>query len=158
MGLIAFQPAQRSGQAPEFREFTIESSATFTIGAPLQRDATPADIEEHAGGATVTGIIGVAMFGATSGVPALKGSTSYGTKMTVGIANTDQIFLGQMMNASVLQTPNTANNGVSYGMIKVSGDWFVDEADTTNVVLTILTIYPNIKAVLFKFISTAIGL
>ncbi len=157
MGLIAFQPSQRASGAPEYREFDIQASATFTIGAPLQRDSTPADIEEHGGGATVTGIMGVAMFGATSGVPALKGSTSYGTKMIVGIANTDQLFLGQMMNASVLQTPNSANLGVDYCMIKVSSSWYVDEADESNVVLTILKIMPDIKAVLFKFIPSAIG-
>ena len=156
-GLIHIQPAQRASGAPEYTEFAIQAAATFNQGAPLQRDATPSDIEEHAGGATVTGLVGFAMFGATAGVPEAKGSTGYGTTMLVAIANTDQQFLGQLTNAGSIVAPDSGNLGVSYGLLKVGSDWFVDETDTTNVHVTVTHIYANIKAVLFKVISTVIG-
>ena len=157
MGLIPFQPAQRASGPPEFREFDIDGSATFTIGAPLKRASAPSDIEEHGGGGDVTDIIGVALFGASSGVPAAKGSTAYGTKMTVGIANLDQLFLGQLTNASAVVTP--ADSDIrTYGMLEVGGSWYVDQEDMGQVVLQVITIYPNIDAVLFKFLAAAISL
>ena len=156
MGLIPFQPAQRASGAPEYREFDIQAAATFATGAPMQRDTTPSDIEEHVGTTTVTGIIGVAMFGSSTGVPDGKGSTAYGTKMIVGIANTDQLFLGQLTTASAVVTP-TKSDIQDYGMLKVGSNWFVDQDDTGNVVLQVVKIYPNIDAVLFKFIPSAIS-
>ena len=156
MGLIPFQPAQRASGAPEYREFDIDGSATFTIGAPMQRAGTPSDIEEHSGDTDVTDLIGVALFGATSGVPAAKGSTAYGTKMIVGIANLDQLFLGQLTASGAVVTP-TDSDIRTYGMLKVSNDWYVDQDDTGNVILQVIKIYPNIDAVLFKFNSAAIS-
>ena len=156
MGLIPFQPAQRASGAPEYREFDIQASATFTHGSPMQRDATPSDIEEHDGGAVVTGIIGVSLFGVDSGVPSAKGSTAYGTTVIVGIANADQLFLGQLSASSAVVTPTSADKR-TYGMIKVVDDWYVDQDDTTDVVLQVITTYPNIKAVLFKFLTASIS-
>ena len=157
MGLIPFQPAQRASGPPEYREFDIEGSATFTIGAPMQRNSgAPSDIEEHDGGSDSTDLIGVALFGATSGVPAAKGSTAYGTRMTVGIANLDQLFLGQLTASSAVVTP-TDSDIRTYGMLKVSNDWYVDQDDTGNVILQVVKIYPNIDAVLFKFLAAAIS-
>ena len=157
MGLIHFQPAQRASGAPEYREFDIQAATSFTIGAPMQRNGgTPSDIEEHDGDTDVQDIIGVALFGATSGVPAAKGSTAYGTKMTVGIANLDQLFLGQLTSASAVVTP-TKSNIRTYGMLKVTNDWYVDRDDTGQIVLQVIKIYPNIDAVLFKFNAAAIS-
>ena len=157
MGLIPFQPAQRASGAPEYREFDIQGSATFTTGAPMQRNGTPSDIEEHAGSSTTTGIIGVALFRATSGVPAAKGSTAYGTRMIVGIAHPDQLYLGQLTNAGAVVTPTTSDIR-TYGMLKVTNDWFVDQEDTGgDVILQVVTIYPNIDAVLFKFLAASIS-
>lgn len=155
-GLIHFQPS-RSNLAPEIRNENIQSSATFTIGAPLQRDTVEDDVEEHAGGATVTGIIGVAMVGVASGVPAAKGGTAYGTTIPVAIAGQTVEFLGQLINSGTVQTPDDSNEGTQYGMIKVSNNWYVDEADTSDVVLTVTKVLPEIKAVLFKFLASAIA-
>ncbi len=157
MGLIRFQPSRRASGAPEYKEFDIQASATFPDGAPMQRDTVESDIEEHAGGATVTGIIGVSAFGASSGVPAAKGSTGFGTRMGVSIAQQDTEFVGTMINAGVVQTPNAGNDGTQYGMIKVVGEWYVDEADTSDVVLTITDFDANRQIVFFKFLASAIA-
>ena len=157
MGLVRFQPSRRSAGPPEYKEFDIQASATFPQGAPLQRDTVESDIEEHAGGATVTGIIGVAMYGVSSGVPAAKGSTAFGTRLTVAIANRDTVFVGTMINASVVQTPNSGNDGTEYAMIKVSGEWYVDEADVTDVVLTVVDFDANRLIVFFKFLDSAVS-
>ncbi len=157
MGLIRFQPSRRSSGPPEVKEFDIQASATFPHGAPMQRDTVESDIEEHAGGATVTGIIGVSEFGVSSGVPAAKGSTGFGTRVLVAIAQQDIEFAGTMINASVVQTPNAANDGTQYGMIKDGGEWYVDEADTSDVVLTITGFDANRQIVFFKFLQSAIA-
>ena len=157
MGLVRFQPSRRAAGAVEYKEFDIQASATFPHGAPMQRDTTPSDIEEHAGASNVTGIIGVAMFGASSGVPAAKGSTAFGTRMTVAIANRDTEFVGTMINAGTIQTPASTNDGVEYAFIKVSSEWYVDEADTTDVVLTITGFDANRKLVFFKFLDSAVS-
>ena len=157
MGLIRFQPSRRASGAPEVKEFLIQGSATFTDGAPMQRDTVEGEIEEHAGAANVTGIIGVSMFGASSGVPAAKGGTAFGTKMLVAIAQQDIEFVGTMINGSTVQTPNAGNNGTDYGMVKVSDEWYVDEADESNVVLTITGFDANRKIVFFKFLASAIA-
>ena len=157
MTLIRFQASRRASGPPEVREFDIQASATFPSGAPMQRDTVPNDIEEHAGAGTTTGIIGVSMFGVSAGVPAAKGSTAYGTRVQVAIANRDTEFIGTMINAGTIQTPNTLNDGVSYGFIKVSGEWYVDEADTSDKVLVITGFDAGIQAVWFKFLSGSIS-
>jgi len=157
MGLIRFQPSRRSSGSPEYKEFAIQSSATFPSGAPMQRDTVPADIEEHAGAGTTTGIIGVSMFGSSSGVPAAKGSTAFGTKMIVAIANRDTEFVGTMINGSTVQTPVAANNGVAYGFVKVSGEWYVDEGDTSDTVLTVTGIDINRLLIFFKFLDASVS-
>jgi len=157
MGLIRFQPSRRAAGAPEYKEFDIQASATFPNGAPMQRDTVESDIEEHAGGNNVTGIIGVSMFGVSSGVPAAKGSTAFGTRLTVAIANRDTEFAGTMINSTTVQTPNSGNDGTEYGMVKVSGEWYVDEADVTDVVLTITGFDANTQIVFFKFLDSAVS-
>ena len=156
MGLIRFQPSRRSGGAPEVKEFDIQAAATFPDGAPMQRDTVESDIEEHAGSGTTTGIIGVAMFGVSVGVPAAKGGTAFGTRVLVAIARQDTEFVGTMINGSTIQTPNSGNDGTDYGFVKVSGEWYVDEADESNTVLTITGFDANRQIVWFKFLAASI--
>lgn len=158
MGLIRFQPSRRSGGAPEVKEFDIQSSASFPDGAPMQRDTVESDIEEwDPSGNNVTGVIGVSMFGVSSGVPAAKGGTAFGTKVLVAIANRDTEFVGTMINGTTIQTPNSENDGTEYSVLKVSGEWYVDEGDTSDVVLTITGFDANRKVVFFKFIDSAVS-
>ena len=42
-------------------------------------------------------------------------------------------------------------------MVKSGSDWYVDAADITNVHLTVTKEMPEINAVLFKFLATAIS-
>jgi len=157
MGLTRIQPSRRASGPPEYKQFAIQAAATFPQGAPLQRDTVESDIEEHAGGSTVTGIIGVAMFGVSSGVPAAKGGIAYGTTLTVAIANGDTEFVGMLINSTTIQTPAAGNDGTNYGLVKVSGEWYVDEADTTNVHVTVTGFDANRKLVFFKFLASAVS-
>jgi hypothetical protein len=157
MGLQRFQTARRASGPPEIAEFDIEATATFSAGAPVQRDATPNFIEEFAGGAVVVGIVGVALFGVEAGVPAGKGSTAFGTRVLIEIANHDQEFWGQLTNGGSVVSPSSADEGVEYGVLEVGGEWFVDQADTGDVVLTVTRAYPEIDTVLFKFLASAVS-
>jgi hypothetical protein len=155
MGLMPFQPARKAEGSCEVRQMTPTASASITNGAPVQRNATdPEKIEEATGGATVTGIIGVAIAAAVSGTP------EFGDTIPVAIASQDQEFLGQIWDVSggVVALPVKATHeGVEFGVVEISTRWYVDEEDTTDHVVRVTKVFPEIYAVLFKFISTAIG-
>ena len=155
MGLIRFQPAKRPQGGLDIRSFPIVAANSFARGAPVTRGSTPSQVQEHGGGATVTGILGTALVGADTGVPDGKGSTSYGTEVLVALADTTTEWIGTLYNSGVVE-PDSDNLGVSYGIVKVSGEWYVDESDTSNVVLKVTGIFASMNAVLFKWISTAI--
>lgn len=150
-----FQPSKLNGLgAPEVAEYAPQAAATFTLGAPLQRDASPEFVEEHAGAATVTGILGVALQACAAGV------ADFGSRIQVAKAEQNIEFLGQVINAGVIQAiaGDGTHLGVAYGMLKHTDDtWYVDQADTTNVVLTVTKELPQIDCVLFKFLASAIA-
>jgi len=156
MGLIRFQPAVKPDRGFEVRQLTPEAAATIAIGEPVQRNAgSPEFIEAHAGGATVTGILGVALAPATTGTPL------FGSTIGVAMANTDTEFLGQIWDVSggaVATAAVGTHEGVSFGYVEpTAGEWYVDEEDTTNVVLRVTRVIPQWNAVLFKFLASAIG-
>lgn len=153
--MIHFQPARSNLGAPEVEEIAPDAAATIALGAPLQRTSgDSSEVEEHAGTDTVTGIVGVALQAATSGTP------DFGTKIQVAKANQQTAFLGQVYDVSASAVATVAGDGTylgnDYGFIEVSGEWYVDEEDTTHVVLTVVKELPELNAVLFKFISSAI--
>jgi hypothetical protein len=153
MGLIYFQPSAGS-EPPEILHYTPESTATLTLGEPVQRDTNPELIEAHAGTTTVTGILGTALGTCVSGVVPHPGS-----KVMVAIANRKTLWLGQVwdVSASAVATAAVATHeGVEFGMVEASGNWYVDEEDTSNVVLRVVRVLPQINAVLFRWIGSAI--
>ena len=157
MTLIRIAPSRRASGPPEVKEFDIQAAATFPVGAPLSRDAVEKDIEEQTGLSTGDSIVGVAMVGVSSGVPAAKGSTAFGTRILVAIASRDTEFIGTMINATVVQTPNSGNDGTLYPLVKVSNEWYVDESTNNNPVVLITGFDAGIRAVWFKFIASVIG-
>lgn len=154
MGLIYFQPS-RFGAAPEIIHYQPTSSATLALGEPVQRNSgDPELIEAHAGGATVTGILGTSMGLVTSGV------VPYGSTVQVAIARRDTLWLGQVYDVSASAVATAAagtHEGNTYGMVEpTAGQWYVDEEDTSNVVLRVVKVLPKINAVLFRWIGSAI--
>jgi hypothetical protein len=154
MGLIYFQPSQGS-EPPEVLHYAPTSAATLTLGEPVARDGSdPEQVAAHAGGATVTGILGTAMGTVASGSMPHPGS-----KVMVAIANRKTLWLGQVydISASAVATAAAATHeGVQYGMVEVGGSWYVDEEDVTHVVLRVVKVLPQINAVLFRWIGSAI--
>ena len=149
-----FAPARKSSGAFEVRNALVESSATIVKGAPLARDNTNTDeVLEHAGGNTVTGIVGVAGEDATAGTP------EFGPDLLYYVASQEVEFVGQVINGGTVQTISTTPGefeGNEYGIIKDGGEWYVDGADEVDVVLRVTKEIPEINAVLFKFIASAI--
>lgn len=163
MGYVAIHAARKSGGAPTIQNFPIESAASFKQGSPVARDGTNTEnIEEHAGGATVTGLLGFATVGVSAGLPEAKGDTPYGTRIPVEMASDDEVdWIGMLLNADAIVTPDPAvHEGVSYGLIKhsVDGWWGVDEADTTDVHVRVIKCLPEVNCVLFKVLPSVIGL
>ncbi len=154
MGLIYFQPSRREGP-PEILHYEPESSATIALGEPVQRNSSdPELIEAHAGGATVTGILGTALGTADAG------EVPFGSTVQVAIARRDTLWLGQVYDVSagaVATAAKATHEGNEYGMVEpTAGEWYVDEEDTSNVVLRVVRVLPQINAVLFRWIGSAI--
>ena len=152
MGLHYFQPS-RGSEPPEIVHYVSEGSATFKLGAPLTRATAPEEVEEHSGTTNVTDILGTAMG------PATSGAVPYGATVMVAIANRKTLWLGQIWDVSgsaVATAVAATHEGAEFGMVKISNDWYVDEEDTTDVVLRVVKVLPKINAVLFRWIGSAI--
>ena len=160
MGQIAFAASRRPSGAFQVQNFDLKSDAAFNIGAPVKRNSTANQILEFGGGADVTGLLGFAIGGATAGLPKAKGTYAFGTTVGVYMANEDTEYVGQIVSgdSDTVLVP-AATDLRTYGIIKstTTGNWYIDQGDTTNVVLTVTQLLPEINAVLFKLISTAIG-
>jgi hypothetical protein len=154
MGLIYFQPSQGS-EPPEILHFTPTATATLTLGEPVQRNSSnPNQIEAHPGGSTVTGIVGCAMGTVTNGAMPHPGN-----KVMVALANRKTLWLGQVYDVSggvVATVSPSAHEGRDFGMIEVGGRWYVDEEDTTDVVLRVVRVLPQLNAVLFRWLGPAV--
>lgn len=155
----SFRPARSNLGAFEVEELEVESTAEIDIGAPLQRNDSDASVvEEHAGGDTVTGIIGVALQGTSA-----AGTPDFGGKVQVAKASQQTAFIGRVLDtgADPDAVATVAGDGTylgnEYGMIKSGDVWYVDEDDTTDVVLTVIKELPERNAVLFKFLASAIA-
>lgn len=156
MGFIAFKPSRRPSGSWEVEDMTPHGSATLAIGEPVQRNSSdPELIEPFAGGATVTGLLGFSGAVVTSGVP------NYRTKITVYKANLDTEFIGQIWDVSegvVATVAAATHEGNQYGIVEpTAGEWYIDEEDTSDVVVTVTRVLDEINAALFKVISSAIG-
>lgn len=151
------QPAQfPHGGWPEGTDRVPGSDQTYPTGTPVTWATGSQELDEHALGATVTGIAGVSMEGVSAG-------DAHNPSGTVNFAKATRsnVFVSKLVNGSgVVQTPDAANIGLSYGLLKVGTGldmWFgVDESDTTNVVVKVVGIDTERDLVFFKFIESAI--
>ena len=148
-----------NGGFPENDARTPASDQTFPAGTPVTWDTAAQDLNEFAGGATVTNLLGFSYEGVESGV-----AENPSGKVNLALSSRSNIFMGKLVNGSgVVQTPDSANINVNYGILKVSTLmnqwWGVDEADTTDVVVEVIGIDTDIDdtgVVFFKVIESAI--
>lgn len=151
------QPAQFPyGGFPEGDERTPGSDQTYPKGVPVTWSTASQELDEHAGGATVTNILGVSLDGVEAGV-----AQNPSGKVNFAYAGRGNVFMAKLINGSgVVQTVDAANINVTYGILKVSTGmnqwWGVDESDTTNVVVEVISIDTELNVVFFKFIESAI--
>lgn len=165
---LPFTPAYvETGEMYSTIHYPVRSGETFVGGAPLTINAGEVDEIDTD---DVTLIVGVA---------ASKNASAFGYDMadsptvvtgrvdTVPVfrATRDTVFQGQLSNGtSNLVLPDNANVGVAYGVIKQSdGTWTVDEADTTNDVVTVIDyVLPGAECsdpfglVYFKFLQSTL--
>lgn len=160
MSVRQFQPGQKADGAPRVQQMLPTAASTFKIGVPVRRNAgDPNKIEAHPGGATVTGIIGVAGAGVASGIPEAKGSIAYGTTIPVYKAESDVTFLGQVTDGADAHTVagDGSIKGRDWGFVVNSGEATVDIGDAVDVVLRVIEEYPEINMVAFKFLASAVA-
>lgn len=144
-----------SGEAPSVLSIAITAAQTFKKGALLKQTAAGTVSERTA---VTDKCTGVALQDAFSG---------YGS----GAANAPTIITGQNLEASVAiadavtvfscrgvnggtdpLTPIQADVGVSYGVLKTGGgDWVLDKANVTNLVVEVVDIDVDAKIFFVKF-------
>ncbi len=147
---IQIQPSRfPSAEVPSVDNRGIVAAQTFNRGAPIQLSSGNA--QEHPGGATVTGIYGFSLEDVDNG--ASSGANS--TQVAIAIADHDTWFMGQLDNAGAVVAPDSGNLDTDYGLIKTGDDWFVDETDTTNVVVTVRDFDVDLNVVWFTVLPSA---
>jgi hypothetical protein len=140
---LPFRPAYiEGGGTVPIRHYVVKSSETFVAGAPLTINAGEVDEIDTDDVTLIVGVAGAAnatAFGYDAGdSPTVI--TGRSDTVPVHVANRSTVFQGQLSNGTFsLVVPDAANVGTAYGIIKQSdGTWTVDEADTTNDVVTVI--------------------
>lgn len=141
---------------PENDRRTPGSDQTYPKGTPVTFDTGSQELDEHAGAAVVTNILGVSYEGVESG-----DAQNPDGKVGLASAARSNVFLAKLTDGSgTVVVPDEANLNVEYGMLKngtgLDQWWSVDEDDTTNVVLEVIGIDTERDIVYFKFIESAI--
>lgn len=119
------QPSQVGSGVPEILDYPVESSAEFEKGALMALNSGEA--EEHGGGTTVTGVLGISLDGTTAAGTAASPSG----EVSVALANRMTRFVFQAYDAGAPITDASAVTvGDQYGLIKHTNNvWYVDLDD-----------------------------
>lgn len=156
---VRIQPSKVNAGVPEITDYDVESSAEFVKGALMQ--LTSGEAEEHAGGTTVTGVLGIALDGTTAAGTA----SSPSGQVSVAIANRQTTFVGQCYDAGAPITDASAVTvGDVYGLIKHTNDvWYVDLDDTSNDLVKITKVIlrdgpGQTDLVQFKFLESTLAI
>ena len=141
---LPFRPAYvEGGGTASTRHYAVKSGESFVEGAPLTINSGEVDELDTDDVTLIVGVAGAAdesAFGYDMGDSDGAVVTGRANTVPVFVAGRDVVFIGQLSNGtSSLVVPDAANVGVAYGVIRQSdGSWTVDEADTTNDVVTVI--------------------
>lgn len=161
---LPFLPAYvEGGGTASTRHYVVKSGEDFVQGAPLTINAGEVDELDTNDVTLIVGVAGAADESAFGYAAGDNPTTVTGRSNTVPVfvAGRDVVFYGQLSNGTTaLVAPDAANVGVAYGVIKQSdGRWTVDEADTTNLVVTVIGFDTSLDApgrVYFKFLQSTL--
>jgi hypothetical protein len=151
---IRIQPSRHpAGEVALFDNRDIVAAEAFLRGTPIA--LASGEAEEHAGGTTVTGLYGFSTEDVVAG--ASLGANS--TQVNIAVADRNTIFMGQLINASTVVAPDASNLDTDYGLIVEADEWFVDEADTTNVHVKVIDFDLDIDVgvVFFKVLESVLA-
>lgn len=145
------QPAKTpAGEVAEVQAYPVATGETFPIGAPVTLESgelNEIDVND------VTNIIGIALQAAS-----VAGTPDFGDEVEVAIANATTQFAAPCADSGAFTTDlSGVTVGDQYGVLKVSGEWYVDLDDSSNVVFEVVKIYDDIDMVLVKFISSTLA-
>lgn len=151
------QPSQFPlGGFPEGDARHPGSDQTYPVGTVVTWDTSSHELDAHAGGATVTNVLGVSAEGVVAGIaqnPDGLVNFFYGGRGNYFSAKLTD-------NAGVEQTVGVANINVRYGFVRTGTGLnsvdTVDNSDTTDVVLEVTGIDVDRNIVFFKFIDSAL--
>jgi len=161
---LPFRPSHvEGGGTTSTRHYVVKSGEDFVIGAPLTINAGEVDELDTNDVTLIVGVAGAAdnsAFGFDAGDSPVT-VTGRANTVPVFVAGRDVVFFGQLSNGTTaLVTPDNANVGEDYGLVRQSdGTWTVDEADTTNVVVTVIGFDTSVDSpgrVYFKFLQSTL--
>ena len=110
-----------------------EASMSWTAGAPLVVDSSTKELEEWAGGADATQIVGIAQKAAT---------TTTGADVPYYEANPYNIFAGSIINDTSAIALAASHINTNYSLIKSGDNWYIDINDTTSADVKVEIIAP----------------
>lgn len=169
-----FIPARDAKTVPVVRDAVYESSEEFLKGAVLGSDAD-GEVIELSSGAGVVDVVGVALEAAGSkpghnvandNQVVFRTGVAFSASIVDLVKNRNQIFSGRLTDASGDDvTPTQAHVLESRGLLRLaSGEWVVNDDDTTNDAVQIVDIVLNEGAaaagnyILFRFLDSVLAI
>lgn len=150
---VRFQPSRHpAGEVASVQGYTPASDQTIVKGDIVTYDNAADDLNEHGLATDVEDVLGVALEGAESGT-----ADSPSGEVAVAKATRDTVFMGQVVNSSAVVTDlSSISIGDQYGVVVLDGIHYVDEEDTSNVLVQIVDIDDDIDVVWFKFLESTL--
>jgi hypothetical protein len=151
---IRIQPSRHpQGEVALFDNRDIVAAEAFLRGTPIALSSGEA--EEHAGGTTVVGLYGFCTEDVEAGL-SLGANTA---QVNIAVADRSTIFMGQLISSSTVVAPDIDNVDIKYGLVVEADEWFVDEADTTNVMVQVVDFDLDIDdgVVFFRVLEAALA-
>ena len=145
------QPSHRPGGAPpDTSGYGVASGETFAKGAPVTLDGS-GDLEELDTD-DVTGIIGVTSMGA-----ATAGTPDWDDEVPVFLADDVQVWSMQASTDGTTVATDLSGliPGERRGVVKISGVWYYDDNDASNVIFELISMDDDNNIVFCKFIQSA---
>ena len=142
------QPSSKAGGQgiPTVVGYGVATGETFYKGAPV---TLASGLLEEVDTNDVTGLVGVALMGAT-----VAATPDWGDEVPVALIDNSTTFNAQVsINGTTVATDlSSVEVGAQYGIVKIGNYWYIDYSDTGNVVAEILTVDDENNMVTFKFL------
>ena len=146
------QPGRTLGSAGDVPNVVNLDAGTITCNKGRVVTNTTGSAVLHGLAATVTGVYGITLEGAASGV-----TDGPGTLLAIAVADRNTEYVSKVIvSGAITDDLSSMTVGDQYGMITVSSQDYIDFDDTTHHIAQITKIDDDLNVVWFLFLESAL--